>query len=242
LALLCTGFLLKEDGRTFEFILDFLVTLCSYLATKKFVLLVDGDRALWLAARIRFLCVIIILCAYHASENFRKRLGPMITSFRIKRKARDLAIANAANVESTATAASVESCKDTPAEDHEETVICRWVQCIMCNRYRRIPHEVTPPSAYECSETFWDRSITSCQDPQDTSFVVDEEVDSEISQNPIDELKKPITPMRWYTVWLWLRDSETLTILRQRLDQLLEVYTSDAAVNYVKFLWSIAPH
>ena len=43
-----------EDSRTFEFIFDFVLTLCPQLSTVAFVLLVDGDRATWLAARNKF--------------------------------------------------------------------------------------------------------------------------------------------------------------------------------------------
>ena len=44
----------NEDSRTFEFIFDFVLTLCPQLSTVAFVLLVDGDRATWLAARNKF--------------------------------------------------------------------------------------------------------------------------------------------------------------------------------------------
>lgn len=47
----------NEDCRTFEFIFDFVLTLIPQLSTASFVLLVDGDRATWLAARNKFLKV-----------------------------------------------------------------------------------------------------------------------------------------------------------------------------------------
>ena len=53
----------NEDCRTFEFIFDFILTLCPQLSTAAFVLLVDGDRATWLAARNKFLKV----CNYLSS-------------------------------------------------------------------------------------------------------------------------------------------------------------------------------
>lgn len=55
----------KEDARTFEFIFDFVLTICPQLSSAVFVLLVDGDRATWLAARVKFeqVCSFVILSA-----------------------------------------------------------------------------------------------------------------------------------------------------------------------------------
>lgn len=44
----------KEDIRTFEFIFDYTLQICPQLSTSVFVLLVDGDRATWAAARKKF--------------------------------------------------------------------------------------------------------------------------------------------------------------------------------------------
>ena len=44
----------NEDTRTLEFIFDFVNSVCPQLITDVFVLLVDGDRATWLAARNKF--------------------------------------------------------------------------------------------------------------------------------------------------------------------------------------------
>lgn len=51
----------REDSRTFEFIFDFVLLICPQLSTSQFVLLVDGDRATWLAARTKFLKVSIYM-------------------------------------------------------------------------------------------------------------------------------------------------------------------------------------
>lgn len=56
----------KEDSRTFEFIFDFVLTVCPQLSAVFFVLLLDGDWATWLAARNKFqrvwYLIIFILC------------------------------------------------------------------------------------------------------------------------------------------------------------------------------------
>jgi hypothetical protein len=44
----------SEDCRTFEFISDFVLTICPQFSTAVFVLLFDGERATWLAARNKF--------------------------------------------------------------------------------------------------------------------------------------------------------------------------------------------
>jgi hypothetical protein len=55
--ILAAAAITNEDCRTSEFIFDFVLTICQQLSTTAFVLLVDGDRATWLAARNKFLKV-----------------------------------------------------------------------------------------------------------------------------------------------------------------------------------------
>jgi hypothetical protein len=52
--ILAAAAITNEDCRTSEFIFDFVLTICQQLSTTAFVLLVDGDRATWLAARNKF--------------------------------------------------------------------------------------------------------------------------------------------------------------------------------------------
>ena len=42
-------------------------------------------------------------------------------------------------------------------------------------------------------------------------------------------------------MWTWLRLAETMSILRERMDKILELYTSQSAKTYLNFLFSIAP-
>ena len=47
------------------------------MATAVFVLLLDGDKATWNSARKKFQGCKIVLCAFHAAENMKKRFGPL---------------------------------------------------------------------------------------------------------------------------------------------------------------------
>ena len=72
----------KEDMETFNFIFEFAVAQFPKLREEVFVLLLDGDRAAWAAAKKSFKNVVIILCVYHATENMKKRFGPLCQSNR----------------------------------------------------------------------------------------------------------------------------------------------------------------
>ena len=51
----------------------------------------------------------------------------------------------------------------------------------------------------------------------------------------IKNITKPLSGVSWYKLWMYLRESPTLTILRDRLDEINIMYPS--AVTYTDFLW-----
>lgn len=54
------------------------------------------------------------------------------------------------------------------------------------------------------------------------------------------DLECELTFRSWYRIWTWLRQSETMCILKKRIDKLSQVYTSDRARSYLDFLYSTA--
>ena len=67
--------LTNENIKTFDHIFKLVLQVAPHLATAVFVLVVDGDKAVWNSAREHFKGVIIILCLYHAGENIKKHFG-----------------------------------------------------------------------------------------------------------------------------------------------------------------------
>ena len=55
------------------------------------------------------------------------------------------------------------------------------------------------------------------------------------------DLENTITFRFWYRIWTWLRLSETMCILKERIDKIALVYTSPPAQSYLEFLFSTAP-
>lgn len=65
----------NENIRTFDHVFQQVLVVAPHLAFAVFVLLLDGDKATWYSAPRYFKNVVIILCAYHATQNFKRRLG-----------------------------------------------------------------------------------------------------------------------------------------------------------------------
>jgi hypothetical protein len=79
------------------------------------------------------------------------------------------------------------------------------------------------------------------------SVPVDEEEcdNEEVTGNEYGEfdaadLGKALTFRSWYRIWSWLRLSPTMPVLKSRMEELLQVYTSPSARTYIDFLLSIA--
>ena len=79
--ILVSSGIVSKDARTFAHTFDLVLDVAPQLANDVFVLLLDGDRANWQAAKHKFKIVVIVLGLFHASENMRKRFGPLCRSF-----------------------------------------------------------------------------------------------------------------------------------------------------------------
>ena len=137
--------IVSEDAHTFGHTFDLVLEVAPQLATDVFVLLLDGDRATWQAAKQKFENVVIILCLFHASENMKKRFGPICRSFR---------------------GASQSSTNDSPPN------LSRWIQCqnSACCKWRKLSDSVEYPSEFYCTEVTWSANSIDCDTPQDENF------------------------------------------------------------------------
>ena len=111
------------------------------------MLLLDGDRATWQAAKHKFYNVVIVLCLFHASENMRKRFGPLCKNCPRKNNIKNDTTDNMAN-------------------------IVQWIQCQNpeCNKWRKLKEEVEYPTSFVCSDVYCTPTSCDCDTPQDEDF------------------------------------------------------------------------
>ena len=132
--------------------------------------------------------VAVVLCLYHASENMKKRFGPLVK-------------AHVARQKSSSSSSSLSS--------------------------SQIP-DITSPETHPVEDD-------ACEGEEETC-------DLRTEHDPYDDsdLKTALTFKSWYRIWTWLREAPTMSTLRERMDKILEVYTSHSARTYLDFLFSIA--
>ena len=145
--ILVSSGIVSEDALTFAHTFDLVLEVVPQLAIDPFVLLLDGDRATWQAAKHKFRNVVIVLCLFHASENMKKRFGPLCKNCPVKKNAQS------------------SSADDT-------TNVVRWIQCQSpeCNKWRKLKVETEYPSAFVCSEAEYTATPCDCDSPQDDDF------------------------------------------------------------------------
>jgi CW-type Zinc Finger len=138
--------IVSEDALTFAHTFDLVLEVAPQLATDVFVLLLDGDRATWQAAKHKFRNVVIVLCLFHASENMKKRFGPLCRSGR--------GVTNSSTV------------------DNANPSLSRWIQCQNpdCSKWRKLPDNVDYPVEFHCAEVTWSANSINCDTPQDEDF------------------------------------------------------------------------
>lgn len=128
----------------------------------------------------------MVLCLYHASENMKKRFGPLVK-------------AHVSRLKSISSSSSSSSSSQLP-----------------------------PPETDLVADDASEGKEDAC------------DVRSEHDDFDESDLKTVLTFRSWYRIWTWLRESPTMSILRERMDKILEVYTSQSARTYLDFLFSIA--
>ena len=145
--ILVSSGIVSENALTFAHTFDLVLEVAPQLATDTFVLLLDGDKATWQAAKHKFRNVVIVLCLFHASENMRKRFGPLCKNCTRKNTTQSSTSDDTANVE-------------------------QWIQCQNpeCNKWRKLKEVSEYPTAFVCSDV--DDSVTpcTCDTPQDEDF------------------------------------------------------------------------
>ena len=145
--ILVSSGIVSEDALTFAHTFDLVLEVAPQLATDAFVLLLDGDRATWQAAKHKFRNVVIVLCLFHASENMRKRFGPLCRNCPRKN-----------NTQSST--------------DDNTTNAVQWIQCQSpeCNKWRRLKDGTEYPCAFVCSDVDCVATPCDCDTPQDDDF------------------------------------------------------------------------
>jgi hypothetical protein len=180
-----TAGITHEDGHTFKHIFDLVLFLFRELEDSIFVLLLDGDRATWQAAKTCFPNCVIILCLYHASVNMKKRMGPACRSFAIQSKAEALdketsmaTVSSTADVpssdvfassltfvsppvtaKSTVTSAPLQSTNSNEVVNMstvvEEPSVLRWIQCKECDKFRKLPEDQLFGDSFCCANAYY---------------------------------------------------------------------------------------
>ena len=145
--ILVSSGIVNEDALTFAHTFDLVLEVAPQLAIDPFVLLLDGDRATWQAAKHKFRNVVIVLCLFHASENMKRRFGPICRNCPRKNNTQS----------STA---------------DETTNVVRWIQCQSpeCNKWRKLKEKTEYPSTFVCSEVDYTAKLYDCDTPQDDDF------------------------------------------------------------------------
>lgn len=138
--------IVSEDALTFAHTFDLVLEVAPQLATDIFVLLLDGDRATWQAAKHKFKNVVIVLCLFHASENMKKRFGPLCRSGR--------------------------GVSQSSTDDITNASPSRWIQCQnpSCNKWRKLPESIEYPVEFHCTGVTWSPNSIDCDTPQDETF------------------------------------------------------------------------
>jgi hypothetical protein len=145
------------------------------------------------------------MCLYHASENMKKRFGPLVRGHNAERKSSSSSSSSTSSTVDTSdilAAASMASPLPGVAEE-------------------KAPVEYT--AALECEE---EESYSS------GSFEGDVFREAELECESIFR--------SWYRISTWLRPSETMCILKERIDKISLVYTLPRAKSYLDFLYSTA--
>ena len=137
---------MSEDTATFAHTFDLVLEVVPQLATDVFVLLLDGDSATLQAAKHKFRNVVIVLCLFHASENMRKRFGPLCRNYQ------------SGNRNSTNSSAEAQP--------------TRWIQCQNsdCNKWRQLAEGADYPTQFCCSDMTMNRAVITCDILQDEEF------------------------------------------------------------------------
>ena len=152
--------IVSEDAHTFGHTFDLVLEVAPQLATDVFVLLLDGDRATWQAAKQKFQNVVIVLCLFHASENMKKRFGPICRSFR--------------------------GVGQSSTDDIGNPSQLRWIQCqnSACCKWRKLPDSLEYPEVFCCTEVTWSANSINCDTPQDEDFD-DKADDKQVMQSEV---------------------------------------------------------
>jgi hypothetical protein len=254
-----------EDIETFEFEIDVLLTKYPYLADDKFVLIVDGDRAKWHAARAKFKNVTIIVCLYHMSENIKAHFGPMC-----KRSAKSKQSTASKEAATTEDGAIDENAALSPAKIDLESDC--WIQCEACEKWRKVSQSFNSNDflkQFTCVQNNWD-SFNSCDIEEQECFAVTIDVGntSTSTEECLDEddPKGPASPtsfstptaaatssnastsiggifkghgeinnITWNKMWKYLRTAPTIAHVRSRLNEVQMLFPG--AKTYIKFLW-----
>ena len=125
---LLSSLITHENTFTFEKEIELLLKKYPYLAMIAFVLIVDGDRAKWLAARRLFQQVILIVCIYHQSENIKAHFGPLVKQG-AKQNRSQLPISSSS---SSSSSVQISSLEESETKDH-------WIECCSCKKWRKLP-------------------------------------------------------------------------------------------------------
>jgi len=242
---LCVSAIKHEDTVTFVQEARFLLIYYPELAEERFVLIVDGDKAKWAAARLMFPLVLLLMCVYHGSECFKRKFGPICRS--------------TPRALSTSIQPPAFQQVNSPSDD-------MWIACDKCNKWRLLEDnfDITQYSnrSFFCSDI-----SLNCSVPSSSTFEVDsavsstdstllkervekgsdeedieevlltEEDETVIGNAIIEELIRAanIPDKKWFVLWSYIKNGPTLIEVRARLDAVVKYYPTSA--EYVSFLW-----
>ncbi len=243
---LCVSAIKREDTVTFVQEARFLLIYYPELAEDRFVLIVDGDKAKWAAARLLFPRVLLLMCVYHGSECFKRKFGPICRS--------------------TPRALSSIQPPDLQQDNSlEESSNDMWIACDNCNKWRLLEEtfDITQYSnrSFYCSDislnccdpsssTFDDDAAVSSTDSTLKEIIDKENDDADIEEELltdddatiigtaiIEELIRTanIPDKKWFALWSFIKNGPTLIEVRARLDAVIKYYPTSA--EYVSFLW-----